>query len=110
GLVKRWVTRETWSAPGAALGDRMPLGPGERVVRDLFPALLSRELVRTPLEHRHLRERLRSVVRRVRMLHDRRHQVVLTAGDEQQRGPRRVAVVDPGRLRPGLEVRERGVP
>ena len=100
------------SSRGAAFGERdhVPLGPRERVVGDLLPAALRGEQVRAPLEHRHLGERLRRVVRRVRVLHDRRHQVVLTAGDEQQRGPRRVAVVDPGRLRPGLEVREHAVP
>src|SRR5882672_8787619 len=89
--------------------DRMLLGPRERVVGDLLPALLRGEQVRTPFVYLHLGERLRLVVRRVRVLHDRRHQVVLTAGDEQQRGPRRVAVVDPGCLRPGLEVCEHAV-
>ena len=88
----------------------MPLGPGQRVIGDFLPAALRGEQMRAPLEHRHLGERLRLVVRRVRVLHDRRHQVVLTAGDEQQRGPCRIAVVDPGRLRPGLEVREHAVP
>src|SRR4029077_14632563 len=67
-----------------AFGERapVPLGPRERVVGDLLPAALRGEQVRASLEHRHLGERLRRVVRRVRVLHDRRHQVILTAGDE----------------------------
>ena len=72
--------------------------PGEGVIGDLLPTFLSRQQVRAAGELDDLGHRVGLVVLGVRALDRRRHQVVLLTGDEQQRGPLVVAVVDPRRL------------
>ncbi len=68
-----------------------PFGELERIVGHLLPACLVHDSVRPPLEHLQLYDRLaRTLLVRLKLLlHDTaRDDVVIRAGDEEQRGAR----------------------
>src|SRR5262245_61052199 len=83
--------------------------PVERVVGDFLPSIDRGQQMRA-VELDDLRYRLRLVVLHVRVPHLRREEVILLAGDEEQRRPRVVVIVDVGVVLPGVDVRERASP
>ena len=82
-------------------------GPVERIVGDFLPAVLAEDVVRAPGELLQLGVGLGLALQLGLRAADReRGDVVLLAGDDQQRGAVVVVEVDLGR-RVGVEVRER---
>ena len=106
-VIRRSVTpgSEPPRRPDRRLLDR----PVERVVGDLLPARLRGHQVRTVVLD-DLRDRVRLVVLRVRLLDLRRHQMVLAAGDEEQRHAVVVLVVDVRVVLAGMDVGEDAAP
>src|SRR5262245_30266324 len=86
------------------------LGPRQRIVGDLLPALLGGHEMRASRKFLDLRDRSRLVVLRVRALDGGRHQMIFAPRNEKQRRAGVVMVVDRDVLGPGDEIRQQAVP
>ena len=88
---------------------RMRDCPLEREVGDCLPSVGAARPVIAAFELVVLGDRVALVVLGVRLVHRRGHDVVLAAGDEEERRAVRVLVVDPRLLMTGLEVGDEAV-